>query len=189
MNAAASRNISSRLTAPEVSCDSSDALVGYEGTRPFTTTNAIDFDDLVGTESNPNDLFTCARQHASPLRPARYPHRVSSPSPPSTAPERISLADIAVGMPVYGPWLVDGQVGVWNEYTPLPTRHRIKMASKRAEPLLARAAVSGPLQRDSDGLLLLYKLCAAGQTLDRTRPSPCTHHRQEGAREAGARAR
>ena len=94
-------------------------------------TNLIPFDDLVGSAADPSTLFTCGRQFAPLDAPARYSHftrnkltRAPPPTAPST-PNRTStaatvlswqpagvefaplgLADVAIGMPVSGMWLM-----------------------------------------------------------------------------------
>jgi hypothetical protein len=78
-------------------------------------TGVLPFNRLVGAESSPERLFTCARSYPSYLKPREYTHTLrpsklgtmfAEGTPLAAPPAATGLSDIAIGIPSSGKWLL-----------------------------------------------------------------------------------
>ena len=92
---------------PPVSC------LGEAGkVLPHGKSGVLEFDQLVGRETRPHNLFTCTRRHApTPLEPRPYQHTAARARDDDGAPREApaQLADVAIGMTVAGEWVTGWQ--------------------------------------------------------------------------------
>ena len=95
--------------SPPASClapRSASCLTHPEACTEAGRTGVLPFDRLVGAESSPERLFTCARSYPSFLKPREYAHTLRAKRGTSTAEGTTAFSDVAIGIPSSGKWLL-----------------------------------------------------------------------------------